>query len=368
MTEDDTADQAPLAVRPTGKSANGMPSSAYVNADSAHVSGPPTMKEVAARAGVSAMTVSRVLHEDPRVLPNTRRMVLNAIDELGYRRNELARSLRVGRTTGMVGLVVTNLANPFYSQLALGVESVVAERGLKVVLGNTNDDVDNEMQLVDDLVARRVDGMIVVPAGRKQGHLSPAAVNGTPVVLCARPPIDIAADCVLLDDLGGAKAAVEWLLRAGHTRVGFLGPPAVWTSAERLTGFRQAMADAGLVVDDRLVKSDQRDVATAERAAAELLALPDAPTAIFCANSRNTIGVYRAKRHLRAEVTVAGFDQFELADMLEMPLAVVAYDTEEMGREAARMLIARLDAGPLGTAPARRVSMPTRLVAYGDSG
>jgi LacI family transcriptional regulator len=341
-----------------------MTSSAYANADSTQVSGPPTMKEVAARAGVSAMTVSRVLHEDPRVLPNTRRMVLTAIDELGYRRNELARSLRVGRTTGMVGLVITNLANPFYSQLALGVESVVAGRGLKVVLGNTNDDVDNERQLVGDLVARRVDGIIVVPAGRDQTHLAPAAVNGTPVVLCARPPIDISADCVLLDDLGGARAAVEWLLRGGHRRIGFLGPPAVWTSAERLRGFHDTMAEAGIAVEPRFVRSDQRDVAAAEKAATELLGMPDAPTAFFCANSRNTLGVYRAMRHLRTEVTVAGFDQFELADMLEMPLAVVAYDTEEMGREAARMLIARMDAGAATSEPARRVVVPTKLVAF----
>lgn len=326
--------------------------------------GPPTMREVGALAGVSPMTVSRVLQDDPRVLPETRDRVLGAIGKLGYRRNELARTLRTGRGSGMVGLTVTNLANPFYSQLALGVESVIAESDLKLVLGNTSDDVDRERQLVSDFAARRVDGILVVPAGDRQSHLSASSLKSLPVVLCARPPIDITSDYVVLDDIGGARNATRWLIDAGHHRVGFLGPPAMWTSAERLRGFHEAMAGAGLDIDEGWIRCAQRDVATAETAATAMLSMQTAPTALFCANSRNTIGAYRAARKLSRDVTLAGFDDFELADTLEVPLAIVSYDAEELGRIAARMLIERMS-GPAGKAiPPRGVVLPTSLHDY----
>ncbi len=355
-------DSPPSATDPPGGSA------AASDTTSAEVQGrsaPPTMREVGALAGVSAMTVSRVLHEDPRVLPQRRNRVLLAINELGYRRNELARALRTGGRSGMVGLSVTNLANPFYSQLALGVESVIAESGFKLVLGNTGEDVNRERQLVSDFAARRVDGILVVPAGNQQTHLTASSLNSLPVVLCARPPIDIDSDYVVLDDIGGAKEATRWLIEGGHDRIGFLGPPAAWTSAERLRGFHQAMAEAGLGVDKNWICCAQRDVASAEAAAKTMLSRSNAPTALFCANSRSTIGAYRALRTLSRRITLAGFDDFELADTLEVPLAIVSYDTEELGRIAARMLLERMT-GPVGNAlPPRRVVVPTTLHKYG---
>ncbi len=312
------------------------------------------MRNVAAHAGVSAMTVSRALQDDPTV------------QQLGYRRNELARSLRVGGTSGMVGLVVTNLANPFYAQLALAVETVSSRRGMKVVVSNTGDDIERERELVNDLAARRVDGIVVVPAGEDQRHLDPARLGGVPVVLAARPPLHIDVDCVLLDDFGGAREATSRLLSDGHQRIGFLGPPAAWTSAERLRGFHAAIADAGLPLDDTLVRSDQREVATAEAAARQLLALEDPPTAFFCANSRNTIGTYRALHGARLTHALAGFDDFELADMLDLPVRVVTYDTAAMGEQAAELLFDRIDAGGNeAAAPARRVVLATTIVEYG---
>lgn len=148
--------------------------------------GAPTMRDVAARAGVSAMTVSRVLKDDARVSGTTRERVLAAVEALGYRRNETARSLRLGGS-GMIGLVVTNLANPFYSRLALGVQEVASEHGLRVLLSNTAEQADRERGLVEDLASRQVDGVIVVPAGSSHRHLAPAALRGMPIVLASRP-------------------------------------------------------------------------------------------------------------------------------------------------------------------------------------
>jgi LacI family transcriptional regulator len=313
------------------------------------------------------MTVSRALRDDPTVLPETRARVLAAAQDLGYRRNELARTLRVGGSSGMVGLLVTNLANPFYAQLALGVETVSGARGFKVVLSNTGDDVDRERELVNDLATRRVDGMVVVPAGDDQRHLDPTRVGGVPVVLVARPPRGIDVDCVLLDDFGGTYRATTRLLLEGHERIGFLGPPAAWTSAERLRGFHAAIADAGMSRDVSLERCHQREVPEAEAAMRELLSLPEAPTAFFCANSRNTIGAYRALRAAGLRRALSGFDDFELADVLDLPVRVVAYDTAAIGHQAAELLLQRIDAAAssVDAAPARRVVLPTTVAEYG---
>ncbi|MFF3645241.1 LacI family DNA-binding transcriptional regulator [Streptomyces sp. NPDC002564] len=340
-------------------------------------SGRPTLRDVAERAGVSAMTASRVLRDDPQVLPATRARVRAAAAALGYRPNEVARSLRLGRGAGLVGLVVTNLANPFYSRLALGVDSVVAEHGLKTVIGNTGQDPDAERDLTADLLARRVDGIIAVPAGADQRHLAAAAAGGVPVVLASRPPEGFAADCVLVDDFGGARDATARLLARGHRRIGFLGsPPAVHTGAERLRGYAAALARAGLGVDPRYVRRGQTEPDQATRAAAELLALPDPPTALFCSNNRNTIGAFRALRAAApgggAGIALAGFDDFELADALGLPLTLVAYDSDELGRAAGRLLADRLHVRSPGTAPGaarpqppRQIVVPTSLVEYG---
>ncbi|MFJ8932214.1 LacI family DNA-binding transcriptional regulator [Streptomyces sp. NPDC102364] len=333
----------------------------------------PTVRDVAQRARVSAMTVSRVLRDDPKVLPATAERVRAAAAELGYRRNEMARSLRLGSGTGLVGLVVTNLANPFYSRLALGVDAVVGGHGLKTVIGNTGHDLDSERGLVEDLVARRVDGIIVVPADDDQRHLAAAAAGGVPVVVASRPPNGFDADCVLVDDHGGARSVTRKLLDAGHRRIGFLGsPPAVYTGTERLRGFTDALAEAGIEREADHVRLGQQQTAEATRAAAELLALPEPPTALFCSNNRNTIGAFRAIRAAGAPTALAGFDDFELADVLGLPLTIAAYDSDELGKEAGRLLVSRLGeravagGGQGGTpATARRAVVPTTLVHYG---
>ncbi|MEV0408237.1 LacI family DNA-binding transcriptional regulator [Actinoallomurus sp. NPDC050550] len=326
---------------------------------------PPTIREVAALAKVSPMSVSRALRDQEGVSRQTRERVLAAARTLGYRPNEIARSLRPGHKTGMIGLVVTNLANPFYSQLALGVESVAATRDIRVLLTNTNEDEQRERDVVGDLAARQVDGMIVVPAGFGHDHLE----SEVPVVLAARPPSGIEADCVLVDDFGGAREATTRLVAQGHRRIGFLGnPPAVYTGAERFRGFCAALQEAGVDLDERHVRRAQQDAASAERATLELLGLNEPPTALFTANNRNTIGALRAIHKTGRRLAVGGFDDFELADMLGVPLTIVAYDADEIGRHAARLLLDRLTADP--DAPplaARRTIIPTRVIEYGHA-
>ncbi|MGW7578463.1 LacI family DNA-binding transcriptional regulator [Streptomyces sp. NPDC054765] len=327
----------------------------------------PTMRDVAEHAGVSAMTVSRVLKEDPGVSTHNRARVTAAVEALGYRRNMNARSLRLGGGSGLVGLVVTNLANPFYSRLALGVEEVLTEHGLRVLLGNTGGQDLREQDVVSDLVAQGVDGLIVVPAGTRHTHLTPASLHRMPLVLASRPPVGMDADCVLVDDFGGADEGTRRLIAEGHRRIGFLGnPPAVYTGAERFRGYWSAHESAGLQPDERHIRRGLGDVAAAEAAAREMLSSPGSPTAVFCANNRMSHGAIRAVRTLDHSVALVGFDDFELSDVLGLPLTVVAYDADEIGRRAALMLLDRVNRrqGDTPQPAARRTVVPTRVIRY----
>jgi LacI family transcriptional regulator len=327
--------------------------------------GRPTLRDVADLARVSPMTVSRTLRGDDGVSEATRARVLEVVANLGYRRNEAARNLRLGRSDGLIGLVVTNLANPFYSQLALGVEAAAAERGMRVMLGNSGEDHPREVQLVHDFGSRRLDGVVVVPASHDHTHLGQDQLRGMPVVLAASPPVKVDVDAVLLDDFGGTWEATRRLILAGHRRIGFLGlPAATWTGSERYRGYCAALEEAGIPIDDALSSHRQREVGAAESATEALFDLADPPTAIFAANNRNTIGAYRAIRARGAKTKLAGFDDFELADLLGLPLTVVAYDPRELGREAARLLCDRIEGRDGRSRASRRVVIPTKIVEY----
>src|SRR5205807_1361311 len=157
--------------------------------------------------------------------------------------------------------VVTNLANPFYSQLALGLEAAVAERGMRVMLGNSGEDPARERRLVHDFASRRLDGLVVVPASNDHSHLGADQLRGMPVVLAARPPVRIEADSVLLDDFGGTWEVTRQLIDAGHCRIAFLGlPGASWTGSERYRGYCAALDEAGIEVDPRYTAYRQREV------------------------------------------------------------------------------------------------------------
>jgi LacI family transcriptional regulator len=217
---------------------------------------------------------------------------------------------------------------------------------------------------------RRIAGLIVVPSGNDHRHLGPRHLDGAPVVLAATPPRGIDVDCVLVDDFGGTYEACRRLIEAGHQRIGFLGLPAsLWTGSERYRGYAAAMEDAGLAVDDRYVSRHRGDIELAEAATRRLLALDEPPTALITANNRNTVGALRSLRDSATPVALAGFDDVELADLLQLPLSVVSYDAGEVGRQAAQLLFKRIDeaspahtTGP--TAGQQRVIIPTHIVDY----
>jgi LacI family transcriptional regulator len=314
----------------------------------------PTMSDVAAEAGVSLKTVSRVVNSEQGVSPPTALRVQAAIERLGFRRNDSARALRRGQRFRMLGLVIEDLGNPFYSAIARGVEEATRERGQLVITGSSDEDPRRERELALLFCERRVDGLLIVPAGDDHRYLEPELRLGMHAVFIDRPPGQIEADAVLIDNAAGARAAAEHLRAHGHERLGaIVDDPAIFTARERCRGFCAAAPDA-------IVRTGAHDAETAERVAGELLALPEPPTGIFCGNNRITIGVLRALAAGGARAELVGFDDLELADLLSLRVSAVAYDPADLGRKATELLADRVDGD---TGPPRHVILPTRLVA-----
>ena len=324
----------------------------------------PTMMDVAQAACVSLKTVSRVVNREQGVRTTTLRSVQEAIQELGYSRNEHARVLRQNRASRMLGLVTRDVSNPFYSAIARGVEEEVRDRALLVIAGSSDEDAERERALLEVLCERRVGGLIVAPTGSDHSFLAPELALGTPITFIDRPPWRLAADSILLDNVGGARDAVEHLLAHGHRRVALVGDlPEVFTTSERVRGYQTALRAAGLPVDEALVRLGCHDTRSAEAATRELLSLPEPPTAVFAGNNRITFGVLRALAGRARPPALVGFDDFELAPLLSPPVTVVAYDAVELGRQAARLICERL-AGASG--PPRQIVVSTEVVPRGS--
>ena len=325
----------------------------------------PTIKDVAAEAGVSLKTVSRVLNDEGSVAPATAGRVLTAVESLGYQRNESAANLRrLGQSTSIIGLVIEDVGNPFYSVLERAVEDVARDNGCLLMVASSGEDPAQEIEVIRAFCARRVDGLVVVPTGVDHSFLQPEMAAGTAVVFVDRPGIGIESDTVVAANARGAADGVAHLLDHGHRRVGYLGDdPGIYTAAERYAGYRHALAAAGIDFNESLVRLGVGDTAAAEASAAELLGHADPPTALFAGNNRLTIGAVRAGRRDGRRVAVVGFDDFELADMLDPPVTVVSQDASALGSMAAELLFRRLDGD---RRPAQQVMLGTTLVVRGS--
>ena len=316
------------------------------------------MRDVAQMAGVSLKTVSRVINAEAGVTPATAERVTAAIAELGFERNDLAASLRHGRSSSTLGLVIEDVANPFYSAIAQAVEAAARDRGFLLITASAREDADRERELVAALLRRRVDALLIVPAGPDHRYIA----SSSRAVFLDRPPLGIEADTVLLDDLGGARSAVEHLIAHGHTRIACVADDAgLYTMRQRITGYRDALEAAGIEHDPALLSTGNRDTAGAQAAVERLLALPDKPTALFTANNRNTIGALHALAQAPHPPALAGFDDFELADLLGT--TVVRADPWKLGEQGAALAFARLDGDER---PPLTVTVPTELIARGS--
>jgi LacI family transcriptional regulator len=326
-----------------------------------------TMRDVAALAGVSIKTVSRVVNAEGGVKPGLAAKVMAAVDRLDYRHNLTASSLRrADGKSATIGVVLEDVANPFSSALHRAIVDVALGRGVLVLAGSSDEDELRERELVSAFANRRVDGLIIVPASHDHSYLLNERRAGTAIVFADRPPYFFDADTVLTDNAAGVRRAIRHLLAYGHQRIGYLGDlQTISTAAARHAGYVEELAAQGIPLDERLVRLDLRGIEGAESAITEMFASAQPPTAVFTAQNLITIGAYRALRRLglQHKVALVGFDDIMLSDLLDPGLTVIAQDPSAIGRTAAELLFRRLDGD---RSPSARHVIPTMLITRGS--
>jgi LacI family transcriptional regulator len=326
-----------------------------------------TMKDVAGHAGVSTATVSRVLNGHAAPTPETRARVLAAVAELGYRPNALARSLRT-TATKTVGLVIGDLANPYFAEVARAVEQEARAHGHCVVLANADESAEQQATYVRTLLDRRVDGLLVCPAADDAAWMDEVVAAGLPLVLLDRSVPGAACPVVRVDGAEALADLAATLVGAGHQRVGVIaGPPGTSTGRERSARFGSALADLGHPVHpDHVVHGDLRRE-SGKQAAARLMGLPDRPTALVAMDNLMGLGALEQVRELGlsvpGDVGLAVYDDHPWFPLLDPPLTVIAQPTAEVGRAAARCLVALI----AGERPPE-VALTARLVRRGSCG
>ncbi|MEU1688415.1 LacI family DNA-binding transcriptional regulator [Micromonospora sp. NPDC005707] len=328
--------------------------------------GRPTVHTVAARAGVSIASASRVLN-GVGGSPETIRKVREAAAEVGYVPNAIARSLQSQRT-GLVALAVEDIGNPVYVEMMRAIESVVAASGRQLLVHATGGRIDNETALLRRLAHRYVDGMIVSPIRVTDDHLAALVDSPVPVVVVGQLAADAPVDNVRTDSRTGVGLAVDHLVAAGRRRIGFVnGPLDTVPGAARDAGFRAALARHGIALDERLVEVGDFRYA-AGRAATERLLARAAPDALVCANDLIAVGALHALlaagRRVPDDVALVGMDDTELARMTFPQLSSVSLGSAERGRRAAELLLSRIADPAL---PPRREQVAPSLAVRASS-
>lgn len=303
-----------------------------------------TMAEVAALAGVSTTTVSHVLNGTRNVAEETRRRVLEVVEQTGYTQNTVARSLATA-STATIGLALSAISNPYFMGLVQVLEVELRAAGYLILLADTKDDPDEELRVVRLLHSRRVDGIVLAPsADPERRALAYLGRQGLPAVLVDRLASDV-FDQVGVENVHAASGLVEHLASLGHRRIAMVhGRDGLTTTTERLEGYRLGLERSGLAFDPLLVVSGSSDVAPARRAVLGLRDLPDPPTALVVGNNLMTIGALQGLQdlHLRVpdDVALVSFDDFEWADLFHPRLTVAAQPVPDIGAEAARLFLA----------------------------
>jgi LacI family transcriptional regulator len=323
-----------------------------------------TIADVARRAGVSTMTVSRVINSSGYASQDVRVRVEQAVAELGYVPNALARSLHV-KNTHTLALVLTDISNPFFTTVARGVEDAASARGYSVMFCNTDESEAEELEHVRVLLQKQVDGLLLVPACCSPQSVELAGQRGTPVVVLDRRVEGAEVDTVRCDSEGGAYAVVRHLVDLGHREIAVLsGPPGVSVTVDRIAGCRRALAEAGVALREDLLLAGRLDQASGADLTRRALALSPRPTALFATNNFIAIGAFAALRQagLRVpqDVSLAGFDDLPAALVIDPFLTVAVQPAYEMGRCGTELLLDRLSAG--GPQGVQDIVLPAELV------
>lgn len=324
-----------------------------------------SIRDVAKSAGVSVSTVSHVINKTRFVSEETQTKVLDAMKELNYKPNRLASSLRrKDKRTHTLGLLIPDSTNPFFAEVLRGVEDACFDAGYSVFLCNSDDDPQKELNYIEVLLGKQIDGIILVSAGIHNDAIALLATNDIPSVLVDREVSGSIIDSVLVDNEEGGCQATEYLIKLGHTRIGCIaGPSLITPSAARVQGYRKALSKYNLVQDDALVIAGDFRAQSGFKATKELLDLEEPPTAIFACNDMMAVGVLHAIDEaglsVPEDISIVGFDDIPLASFTPPPLTTISQPSQEMGLRAARMVIERIEDTNL---PARSETLSTTLI------
>jgi LacI family transcriptional regulator len=331
-----------------------------------------TLRDVATAAGVHPATASRALNPGTKLLVSeeTARRVSEAAERLGYRPNPVARSLRT-RRSHTIGVLIPDLNNPLFPPMLRGLEDRLGEYGYVALLGNTDTDLTKERLVFDQMRARHVDGFVLATATRNSPILAEAVEAELPVVLMNRTAEDYPFSSVSVDNEQGERAAVAHLAALGHTRIGHIaGPQDISTGVARLNGFNEGMRAHGLAITEgQVVYASNYSIEEGVRCTRELLAAHGDLTAISAANDMLAVGCYGALDELGLgcpqDVSVMGFNDMPFMDRLRPPLTSIRFQHYQLGTEAARLLIERIEAGDGG--PVKILFLAPELVARGST-
>jgi LacI family transcriptional regulator len=324
----------------------------------------PTMLHVAEAARVSVATVSAVVNGTAVVSPELTARIEAAIKDIGYKRNAIARSLKLGKTR-TIGLTVADITNPFFTDVVSVIQEVLHRAGYAVMLCCNDEDIETQDDQIQLLLDRMVDGLIIAPAGDDANMKRILDGTSVPVVLIDRICDGVETDAVVLDNQRAVFDATTYILHLGHHRIGYIsGSLDTSTGRDRLAGYHGALDAAGIAFEDELVRFGNFREADAYKAAMQLLTLPARPTAIFSANNLMVIGVMKAIRDIGLscpeDISVACFDDFPWADVFRPQLTTVAQPVRAIGEQAAQMMLDRL-AGKIENGP-RRLVLQGRLM------
>lgn len=330
---------------------------------------PVSMKDIARDSRVSVATVSRVLNGSATVREELRARVLASVEKLGYQPNMVARSLRMRRTM-VLGVIIPNILNPFFTDIVRGVEDAALKAGYVVTVLSSDQSLVKERRYLQLLRNRMVDGVLIAVAHRWESDLSPLVERGLPVVLVDRSLEGCAFDRVTVDTWRGAYLATELLIQRGYRRIAFLGgPSSVSTATDKLAGYRAALEQYGMQADERLVMEGDYTEASGRDLGRRFLDMPDRPDAVLVANNLMTLGFYTIVREygLRVphEIAFVGFDDRPWAALAVPPITTIDQPTYDLGRTATEMLLARVS-GEVAGEP-RQVVLPCKLVIRGSA-
>lgn len=308
-----------------------------------------TINDVARKAGVSITTVSHVINETRFVSDELRQKVNNAIAEVGYTPNQLARGLRSG-VTATLGLMIPDNSNPYFAEIAKIIEEIGFEHGYSVILCNSAGDVNQENAYIDTLLSHMIDGIIFIAVNSKLENLLKIKERGIPFVLVDRDIPEYDGDVVLVNNEIGGYIATKHLLDLGHKKIACIcGPSDVTPSADRVKGYIRALTEAGIPIKDQYIVAGDFEYQSGETAMEKLCSLTDIPTAIFVCNDMMAIGVLKRARslniHIPEDISIVGFDNIHFASAISPALTTISQPIQDLSKQAMNILINKIQKG-----------------------